>query len=183
MARSKKNDEIILVNTSLMNLLQDRLRISSTEITDTIEHEISIAKEYLNIAQIRMDMEVDIVWNCPDELLTKQIPKNLLQPILENCFKHGLYDLESGMVRGRITISFYEKDRYLCIEIADDGVGFSEEFLDKFYHRIESVNTRGRHIGLRNIADRLKFLYPDIEMPLKPENVIPHGAKITLTVM
>jgi hypothetical protein len=62
-------------------------------------------------------------------------------------------------------------------------VGFSEEFLDMFYHRIEAVYTRGRHIGLKNIADRLKYLYPDIETPLKPENVEPHGAKITLTVM
>ena len=183
LARSSRNDDVILVNSSLMNLLQDRLRISSTEITDSIEHEISIVKEYLNIVQIRWEMEVEIIWNCPENLLTRQIPKNILQPIIENCFKHGLYDLESGTVSGRITISFYEKDNYLYIVIEDNGTGFSEEFLDQFYNRIESVNPRGKHIGLKNISDRLKFLNPDIEMPLKPENITPHGARITLTIV
>ncbi len=182
LARSNRTDEIIQVNTSLMNMLQDRLRISSTEITDTIEHEIAIVKEYLRIVQIRMDLDVEIVWNCPETLLNNQIPKNILQPIIENCFKHGLYDIKSGIVRGRINISFYQKNDHLYIEIEDNGVGFSEEFLDAFYNRIDSVNTRGRHIGLKNISDRLKYVNPDIEVPLKPENVQPHGAKITLTL-
>jgi sensor histidine kinase YesM len=71
----------------------------------------------------------------------------LLQPIVENCLKHGLAPKIEG---GKIQLRTSNRDGRLHIEIEDNGVGISEEKMPHVY--VEGI-------GLSNVRERLKVLY------------------------
>src|SRR2546425_8906526 len=71
----------------------------------------------------------------------------LLQPIVENCLKHGLAPKLGG---GKIQLRTTTRDGRLRVEIEDNGVGISEE-------RMPHVYVEG--IGLSNVRERLRVLY------------------------
>ena len=73
----------------------------------------------------------------------------------------------------------------LQIIISDDGSGISEEALAAFANPSSDSPeeaARGKHIGLRNIADRLRYLYPDAEDLLTISNLDPHGTAVRLRI-
>src|SRR5260370_8613871 len=70
----------------------------------------------------------------------------LLQPIVENCLKHGLAPKIDG---GKIEFRTTNRDGRLHIEIEDNGVGISEEKMPHVY--VEGIgfsNVRERPRGL-----------------------------------
>jgi sensor histidine kinase YesM len=71
----------------------------------------------------------------------------LLQPIVENCLKHGLAPKLGG---GKIQLRTTMRDGRLHIEIEDNGVGISEEKMPHVY--VEGI-------GLSNVRERLHVLY------------------------
>ena len=97
---------------------------------------------YISIENVRFpDMAFSFEMNSEDFSL----PALTVQPIVENAIKHGLMKLEKG---GSIRVVSYETNTDYCISVEDDGVGFdtSQLFEDK------------KHIGIRNIRDRLNVM-------------------------
>ena len=80
------------------------------------------------------------------------IPRLLLQPLVENAFRHGLRD-----GRGRLTIRVQAHDGRLRCSVADDGVGMDED--------------AEPGLGLGNVRERLALLYPnDHELAIRPRS-------------
>ncbi len=179
LARQKKNNDIINLNTALIKLLQDRLRISPTEIFDSIEHEIYITKEYIKIIQYRTQMQVVFNWIYDDSILHISIPKNILQPIIENSLFHGLYDAHTGNISGKITIEIKLSNNCISITIKDNGKGISVEALEAFYSSSSHSSSaeRGQHIGLKNIKDRLSYIYDNSDI-INIGNLNPNGVVV-----
>src|SRR5438445_12664352 len=71
----------------------------------------------------------------------------ILQPLVENSIKHGLARKVGG---GRITIRTAARDGHTIIEVRDDGLGMTEE-------RLERAVDAG--IGLSNVNERLRTIY------------------------
>lgn len=94
-------------------------------------------------------------------LLHEKIPKNLLLPIVENSFYHGLSN-EDDFFSGNIDISIYSIDQKIVVEISDDGKGISKEKLDYIKeNKWKSPDKDRTHIGLSNVYERLCFIYQD----------------------
>jgi two-component system, LytTR family, sensor kinase len=70
------------------------------------------------------------------------VPRLLLQPIVENAFRHGLSE-----GRGCLWVTVRRTDGHLTYTISDDGVGFSHSPL-------------GQGTGLSNVSRRLQLLFP-----------------------
>jgi two-component system, LytTR family, sensor kinase len=113
-----------------------------------LREELEFIDNYLDIEVARFGKDnLEIVQQIDYAALEAFVPSMLLQPIVENCLKHGLAPKIGG---GKIELRTTNRDGRLCIEIEDNGVGISEEKLPHVY--VEGI-------GLSNVRERLRVLY------------------------
>ena len=128
-----------------------------------MSQEMEHVRHYINIENVRFpDMTFSFEMNSEDFSL----PALTVQPIVENAIKHGLMKLEKG---GTIRVISYETDTDYCISVEDDGVGFdTNKLLDE-----------KKHIGIRNIRDRLAVM---VGGTLEIESTQGVGTKVLITI-
>jgi two-component system, LytTR family, sensor kinase len=129
----------------LSGLLRRLMR--STDHFVTLREELESIDEYLDIEVVRFGPQLRVVKRIGPETLDVIVPSMILQPLIENSIKHGL---ERKIGEGRITISTRLRDRHIVIEVHDDGLGMSEERLQRAF---------GEGIGLSNVNERLRVIY------------------------
>lgn len=115
----------------------------------SVQEELNSLQYYIDIYQIMKGPDLIVQIDYQPEVADAKIPTMILQPIIENCFVHGMRgDGELSIVRINVTL----KDQMVTICISDNGKG------------IDSDNG-GRKtmtgIGINNIKERLKILYQD----------------------
>ena len=128
-----------------------------------MSQEMEHVHHYINIENVRFpDMTFSFEMRSKDF----RLPALTVQPIVENAIKHGLMKLEKG---GSIRVISYETDTDYCITVEDDGVGFdTRKLLDE-----------KKHIGIRNIRDRLKVM---VGGTLEIESTQGVGTKVLITI-
>ena len=128
-----------------------------------MSQEMEHVRHYISIENVRFpDMTFSFEMNSEDFSL----PALTVQPIVENAIKHGLMKLQKG---GSIRVVSYETDTDYCIRVEDDGVGFdTSKLLDE-----------KKHIGIRNIRDRLKVMAGG---KLEIESTQGVGTKVLITI-
>ena len=128
-----------------------------------MSQEMEHVRHYINIENVRFpDMTFTFEMNSDDF----HIPALTIQPIVENAIKHGLMKLPRG---GTIHVVAYETDTDYCISVVDDGVGFDTGVL---------IDER-KHVGLRNIRERLKVM---VNGKLEIESTVGVGTKVLVTI-
>lgn len=181
LARQNRCEDVVTMNSALISILCDRLRVNDIEITDTIANEIKVLEQYIIIQRYRYDGKLNLVWRVDDGLLEEQIPKNLIQPLVENSLFHGLINEETGDIEGIIEIIILKQENNIVIKVQDDGQGMSEERLKQVREAHYRPEERGRGIGLSNIRERLFYLYRTYD-GMKIESGLKEGTVITLTL-
>ena len=186
LARKNRIKDVVTVNNALIQILQDRLRVNDIEIFDTVRNEVEIVKKYLIIQQYHYGDKVNIIWDIDEELMDLEIPKNIIQPLVENALQHGLLanvNEEMEPIGGTVKISIKGAGDDIIIKVMDDGAGITPEMLEKInsWKVTAKSDERGRHIGLNNIRERLHYLYGDKQM-LNIESVLGEGTVITVTL-
>jgi two-component system, LytTR family, sensor kinase len=130
----------------LSNILRRLLRKHETFVP--LREELQFIDDYLDIEVARFGRDnLEILKQLGEETLEAFVPSMLLQPIVENCLKHGLAPKLGG---GKIQLRTTTRDGRLRIEIEDNGVGISEEKMPHVY--VEGI-------GLSNVRERLRVLY------------------------
>jgi len=158
MARQGNNDAIIEINSALIKILRERLN-SKLTISDTIAHELDTLNQYELIMGYRYENQIQTRTDMDDTLLENSIPKNILQPLVENAFYHG-FGNNSLKQEGLIDVLIYSVENELVIEVSDNGAGMSEERLDLLVNRSYHIyDDKKPHIGLDNIRQRLEYVY------------------------
>jgi two-component system sensor histidine kinase YesM len=52
--------------------------------------ELKYLQSYLQIQNLRFGRRLDLAFDAPEECFEYLVPKLILQPLVENCFEHGL---------------------------------------------------------------------------------------------
>ena len=90
----------------------------------SLEEEIEFISLYLDLEKLRFRDKIDIQLAISPVLKKKMddinIPPLLIQPIIENCFKHGLMHKKE---KGILKINFYAENNFLHCVVEDNGVG------------------------------------------------------------
>ncbi len=145
--------------TALSQLL--RYSLASNDLQVPLSREVRIIDEFFAIYHVRFGARVALTWRLGDDIdLTETlVPSFIVQPLVENAFKHGIIPQESG---GTVRIVIRRLPRYglLYIAVGDNGVGMDRAALHAVRDRLQEVPETGEHIGLCNVAARLRLLDP-----------------------
>ncbi|MDH4418998.1 MAG: histidine kinase [Acidovorax sp.] len=141
---------------SLLEDLSDLFRVALIEQGEstTLAEEITLARRYLAIEEVRFGKRLQVQWNLDPRTNNARLPPLLLQPLVENAVKHGvepsprggklrvLTELRGSRVVVRITNTLPPKDgRHGAAD--DNGTGTS----------------KGHGIALANVRARLALLH------------------------
>ena len=142
----------------MVSSLAKFFRISLSQGKDMIplSKELEHATSYLKIQNIRFKDKFDFHVEADPKLMKYLIPKLSIQPLLENAIYHGMEGMYDD---GEIIISVYEEEGNIKIDIADNGLGMSEEKLDYIMHNKVVSSKRGSGIGVRNVNERIQLIY------------------------
>ncbi|OMF23248.1 hypothetical protein BK133_24690 [Paenibacillus sp. FSL H8-0548] len=120
-----------------------------------LANEIKHVEAYMRIQNMRFGGGIKLEVEASDELLGCEVPKIILQPLVENAILHGIREKDSE--EGTITIGIFAEEGCLIIRIRDDGVGMSEKQLASAIAGKSSKRTGG--FGVRNIQERISLLF------------------------
>jgi two-component system, LytTR family, sensor kinase len=131
-----------------------RRLLHSTDSFVALHEEVEFIDNYLDIEVVRFGRDkLRVVKDLDPASLDAMVPSMLLQPLVENCIKHGLAPKVDG---GSITLRSRLIKSRLVVEVEDDGVGMGAAQL---IERPDGFGGIG--IGMANVAERLKVLYGD----------------------
>ena len=126
--------------------------------TIKLEEEMVIVQEYTRLQQFRLGDTFDLILDDYEPFKDVNVPKLLLQPIIENAIYHGFQKLSR---RGEIHIRFDRLDNELHIFIEDNGIGIPSNVLKTIWTGREGTpNHQGMvSIGLKNVKERIRHFY------------------------
>ena len=143
--------------TALAHLLRYSLMSNDEQVP--LSREVRIVDEYYSIYHVRFGDRIRMEWRISDSLdLTEtMVPSFILQPIVENAFKHGISPKEEGGVV-RIRVNPLREKGLLYISVCDNGVGIERAQLEQLKNALAKPGERWEHIGVYNVAARLRLL-------------------------
>lgn len=117
--------------------------------------ELEHVKTYLWIEQLRFGEDLEVSYHIEtDQFL---LPQLTVQPLVENCVKHGMMGCEGVC---HIDLTAKELDDCYKIVISDDGCGFDTEKINR---------DDKKHVGLRSVEQRLELMiHGSIQIKSKP---------------
>lgn len=125
----------------------------------SIAEEMAYADAYLYIISQRFGTKFRCTKHIDERLMNVQVPRLIIQPIVENAVEHGM-DITK---QGRLDIRLYEREGgYLSIEVEDNGHLSKEDQdrIDRLLSPHAEVSKEKRvSLGIRNVDQRLKMIY------------------------
>ena len=121
--------------------------------------EYEVLEQYVAIMNIRYDGKLNVDFDFDDRLMKYNMPRMLLQPILENSVVHGFAGMTSGCL---ISVKARQHGNTIIFTLSDNGRGMSAEKLEALRERlsVDPEAARGfENIALVNIRNRLYHYY------------------------
>ena len=151
----------------------------------TLQDEIDHVTSYMELQMERFGDQMDFKLDLAPETLRFPLPKMILQPLVENYFKHGKDDLiQQG--RSIISIASRMKESTLELVIENNGSSIPQEKLEHLQQQLlkqseqELLNEMEDSIGIRNVLLRLKLHSGKASMMV--DNIEPHGVRIIIEI-
>ncbi|MDF2844626.1 MAG: hypothetical protein K0R00_3052 [Herbinix sp.] len=178
MAKIKGEDSISDALVALVKLL--RVSISFGNNMIMLQEEVQYIENYILIQRLRFNQLFEIHYNIKEEHKGLNIPKLILQPIVENSLIYGIDEAEKR--EEPIIIQIYTREKPDCIEIVveDNGSGIEKDVLDNIFKQDQNIN-RFSKVGLNNVNQRLK-LYLGTEYGLRIVSKVGVGTTVIISV-
>ncbi len=143
-----------------------------------LSEEVSYAGLYADIQMTRFSNRITIqVEEVPEQFRDRQVPRLILQPLIENALAYGL---ERKKADGKLRVSFEAREETLLIYVEDNGGGIPEEMLRELEKKLSVKTEEAGMSGLSNIHRRLANRYGG-KSGLKLE-ALPDGLRVILTI-
>ena len=143
-------DRMISRLSDLLRLTFDRTGAAGVP----LKEELEFLQKYLEIEQTRFRDRLSVRFDIDPETLDVEVPRLILQPLVENAIKHGIGP-KSG--QGLVQVSAKRRTEQIWIEVRDNGVGLSHTARARFTSGVGLSNTRARLECLYGAAHRLDF--------------------------
>lgn len=135
-------DRLVIYLRNSLNQGQEMVEVS---------REIEMLSSYIHIMNYRFQGTIDYSVDIAPDILNIQIPKMILQPLVENAVLHGIMGTQQKA--GVLRLKAWSEGDTLCFLVQDDGAGMDSETLDGLFTSRES------HYGLWNVQKRIQARY------------------------
>ncbi|WP_225230026.1 sensor histidine kinase [Ureibacillus galli] len=134
-----------------------RIGISKGKEIISIKEEIEHIEHYLFIQEMRYGDDFSYEVNVEEEILSYNIIKLSLQPLIENAIYHGVKQRRG---QGKINIKGYETESTIVLEVSDNGNGIEKEKLAEISRELDASFKEKKSfigIGLKSVNERIKI--------------------------
>lgn len=180
MADNDATAEISMICSDLSQLLRYSVAASNTPVT--VGSEIEACSLYLGIMYRRHCTQLSYTIHMAPEVENCPVPRMILQPLVENCFKHAFQSSDMWTV----DVDAVRDGDSWYITISDNGVGFPPDVMDYIQTAMKSQELLpyldeggNKHIGLINVGLRMKFFFGD-DLIFDIQNLPEGGSRIRL---
>ncbi len=185
-AAGQEGDALKLQN--MCSQLSDIFRYASSSGSEaTLKQELKSVENYLTFMKFRYLDDLDFSMKACEGTEKIKVPKLILQPIIENCFRHGFYTIGPPYF---VSIECGTEGNKWFIKVIDNGSGFSVEKLKEIDELKEKIDDdlRGKdyvrsmdikNMALLNIYARLRVRYRENTV-FKIENPEGGGAAVEI---
>nr|WP_231710805.1 histidine kinase [Gracilibacillus suaedae] len=143
--------------TSLSNMMRYSMQANKSV---KVKEEISYIESYLSLQSERFQDQIHYNVQIDQNMLDMQIPSMILQPLVENFFKHCY---EEGYNNAQLNVCGEKRGTVLYFMVENDKASMKEEELRELKQSLYTSRPKGEaekeHIGLKNIHDRLVLNY------------------------
>lgn len=121
----------------------------------TLQDELDNVTRYVKLVQIRYEnqLEIDVDYRVDEQALSYLVPKIILQPIVENIFKHAVSDFMTSLF---IVIHVACTADGIEVVVFDNGRGMEAAAAAAI---LSQEGAGAGHIGLKNVDERIRLLY------------------------
>ena len=178
MARDYEADDIVRLVDALTNMF--RIGLSHGKDIISVKEEITHVSNYLYIQKIRYKDKLNYQIQVDESLYSIEVPKLILQPLVENAIYHGIKAKRGG---GTIYITGEPVERNLLFTVRDDGAGMPQEKVDEINRRMSerSVLDEQKSFGLFYIRERIQLCYGE-GYGVHVESTLGEGTRVTITL-
>jgi LytS/YehU family sensor histidine kinase len=143
--RARDPDQAVTVLATLAELMRDTFR-GDPDREVALREELAWIARYLSIQQARFADRVEIVWRIGEGTLDALVPRMVLQPLVENAFRHGVARRDAG---GQVEIDLERDHDTLTLRVRDDGP------------ELATASDDSSQLGLASTRARLALRYAD----------------------
>ena len=183
--QKKGNNEVAEMCVDLAQMLRYTVKLDDNK--TCIKSEVLHIKNYLKLMNTRFEGFLEYSINVDEAINEITVPKLLLEPIIENTFRHAFVNVDPPWI---VRIEGYIKHEKWYIKISDNGRGLNEDAIKKLQEKIEnskkgpydetySSDVKKGGLGLTNTFMRL-HIYFDGKEYIDFYNAPEGGAVITI---
>lgn len=114
-----------------------RYNIQQEKKTATIDEELGLVDNFVYIMKVRFGNRLDFEKEIPVQTFKEEIPVMTLQPLVENCIKHGLKNKKV-----KVILSIQTEEKYIVISISDNGSGIPDQIKENVFLAVENETTK-----------------------------------------
>lgn len=134
LAENGQDKEVTKLCQTLSRIMRYITNTGTTIVS--VREEIEYIREYMYCMQVRYQESLSFSIDILPKILDEQIPKLIIQPLVENSIKYGTDCLPPW----HISISSFRDDTCWYIRVSDTGNGFREEVLTDLRKKIADIN-------------------------------------------
>jgi two-component system sensor histidine kinase YesM len=173
-AELEDRESVVMMAQNLAEFYRYTTRVENQSVK--LKDELNLVRHYLSIQNLRMQ-RLESVISIPDAMLEENVPRLILQPLVENAVVHGIEHREGG---GCITITGEQDPEFNRIIIEDNGAGLSDEELHALRSQLKEQMNDEIGCGTWNVHHRLLYQFGE-GSGLTFEQVPGGGLRVTVT--
>ena len=150
-AISEGSEELADVVYAFSALLRNN---TNQEKTITLKEELDFCEKYVYLYQMRYPNRVAYHFMIDPDLEKIEVPKFVIQPLVENYFKHGI---DFTRFDNAPSVKVLQEDKRVRIIVKDNGRGMTEKRLKQVEEKLSHPKVElHESIGLQNVNERLR---------------------------
>lgn len=127
---------------------------TNQEKTITLKEELDFCEKYVYLYQMRYPNRVAYHFMIDPDLEKIEVPKFVIQPLVENYFKHGI---DFTRFDNALSVKVLQEDKRVRIIVKDNGRGMTEKRLKQVEEKLSHPKVElHESIGLQNVNERLR---------------------------